>query len=372
LIAPEWERVRRLLVVRLDNLGDVILTTPAVRALAESLPEAEISLLASPVGTQIGLLNPHISQVITYRAPWVDPWQQIPHDPEREQAMIARLRDEQFDAAVIFSSFRQSSLPAAYLCYLAGIPLRLGASIDASGSLLTTRHKHPEQMMHEVERGLDLVGAIGAKASSHDLELHVPERERRTAAEWLASDVRSATSGPVIVVHPGCSMPARTYPWWLYAETIELLVSRLDAAVIVTGLASERELVARIFEQLSLKAQERVVCRVADAPLGSLSALIEQADLAITNNTGPMHVAAAVKTPVVVLFALTNPPEQWKPWNVPHMLLYRDVPCRICYSRSCPLDHACLLEVGPAEVVEASEQLVDGVRALQTMSGACA
>src|SRR5439155_20786559 len=95
-------------------------------------------------------------------------------DSEREQQMIATMRERQFDGAIIFTSFRQSPLPAAYLCYLADIPLRLAASIDGPGSLLTTRHKHPERMMHEVERGLDLVGAIGLSTKDLDLVLHVP------------------------------------------------------------------------------------------------------------------------------------------------------------------------------------------------------
>ena len=130
MIDQSWRRARRILAVRLDNLGDVLLTTPAIRAVKAALPEATIHLLTSPVGAQAGRLNPDIADVIVHEAPWVDPWQQLPHCPGRERALIGRLQDERFDAAIIFTSFRQSSLPAAYLCYLAGIPLRLGASVD--------------------------------------------------------------------------------------------------------------------------------------------------------------------------------------------------------------------------------------------------
>ena len=158
----QWRAARRVLVLRLDNLGDVLVTTPAIHAIKQSLPDAQITLLASPVGAQAGRLNPDIADVISYQAPHVDPWARLPHDSAREQAIIALLRRRRFDGAIIFTSFRQSALPAAYLCYLADIPLRVAASIDASGSLLTTRHKHPERMIHEVERGLDLVGAIGS------------------------------------------------------------------------------------------------------------------------------------------------------------------------------------------------------------------
>jgi len=92
-----------------------------------------------------------------------------------------------------------------------------------------------------------------------------------------------------------------------------------------------------------------------------LCALIQYADLTITNNTGPMHISSAVKTPVVALFALTNPPEQWGPWQVPHRLLFHDVPCRICYSRVCPYQHECLRLVTPTMVISAASELLADV-----------
>src|ERR671928_19936 len=168
MIDERWRAVRRVLAVRLDNLGDVLVTTPAIHAIKQSLPMlargvpgASLTLLAGPVGAQAGRLNPDIDEVIVYEAPWMDPWHRLPQDADREQLMILTIKECRFDGAIIFTSFRQSALPAAYLCYLADIPLRLAASIDGPGSLLTTRHKHPERMMHEVERGLDLVGAVG-------------------------------------------------------------------------------------------------------------------------------------------------------------------------------------------------------------------
>src|SRR5437763_6433786 len=260
MIDERWRTVRRVLAGRLDNLGDVLVTTPAIHAIKQSLPMlargvpgASLTLLASPVGAQAGRLNPDIDEVIVYEAPWMDPWHRLPQDADREQRMIATLKEREFDAAIIFTSFRQSALPAAYLCYLAGIPLRVAASIDGPGSLLTTRHKHPERtwpggplpdraqsaraergMMHEVERGLDLVGAIGLGTGDLDLVLAVPDGARADVAAFLSANQAeggrresdepgaflptpvfrlppSARRRPLIVVHPGCSMPARTY-----------------------------------------------------------------------------------------------------------------------------------------------------------------
>ncbi|HEX5440961.1 MAG TPA: glycosyltransferase family 9 protein [Ktedonobacterales bacterium] len=379
-----WAAVRRALLVRLDNLGDVLVTTPAIHAIRESLPDAHITLLASPVGAQVGRLDPDVDEVVVYEAPWMDPWHTLPPDGAREQRMIQRLRRGRFDGAIIFTSYHQSSLPAAYLAYLADIPLRVAASIDGPGSLLTTRHKHPERMMHEVERGLDLVGAIGMRASKDDLVLRVPESaraevkavwkaraERAERTEQTRRAVETAPEGPaatasacadfkepLVVVHPGCSMPARTYPWEMYARVVELLAERLGARVALTGAASERDLVARIYGAIRPFLRAGVTPLAGALSFPGLCALIEMARLTITNNTGPMHIAAAVKTPVVALFALTNPPEQWGPWRVAYRQLYHDVPCRICYSRICPYGHECLRLVTPEQVTEAARELL--------------
>lgn len=352
-----WFGSERVLAVRLDNLGDVLVTSPAIHAIRDSLPNASLTLLASPVGAQAGRLNPDLHGIIVYEAPWMDPWHRLPQDLERERRVLEALRAEHFDAAVIFSSFRQSPLPAAYLCYLAGIPLRLAASIDGPGSLLTTRHHHPEHMMHEVERGLDLVSAVGFTTERDDLVLQVPDDARAEVRAMLPEIRAQARSdGSLVVVHPGCSMPARTYSWERYAEVCDLLVERLGATVVLTGADSERELVARIRE----RARVEVIDLAGALSFPVVCGLIEAADVVVTNNTGPMHIAAAVKTPVVALFALTNPPEQWGPWRVPHRQLFHEVPCRLCYQRICPFEHECLA-VSPEEVLAAVLDLMSEV-----------
>lgn len=357
MIDEQWCSARNILLIRLDNLGDMLLMTPAFHAVKTSLPQARLTLLASPVGAQVGLLNPDIDEVITYQAPWVDPWRKLPHDSAREQDMIARLKACHFDGAIIFTSFRQSALPVAYMCYLADIPLRAAASIDGSGSLLTTRHKHPERMMHEVERGLDLVGALGMETTERDLVLNVPDESLAEASTLLAH--RDMRGHSLVVVHPGCSMPARTYPWEMYAQVIDRLIEQTGASVVVTGSEDERELVEHIIERIRPPYRDNVFPIAGLLSFPQLCALIQLADLVITNNTGPMHIAAAVKTPVVVLFALTNPPEQWRPWQVSQRLLYHDVSCRICYSRVCPYQHECLRLVSPQMVVNAAMELLE-------------
>ena len=355
MIDERWQTVKKVLLVRLDNLGDVLLTTPAFHAVKTALPNASLMLLASSIGAQVAALNPDIDDVMVYPAPWMDPWRKMLQDSEREQRTIAELKARQFDGAIIFTSFRQSPLPSAYLCYLADIPLRVAASIDGPGSLLTTRYKHADTIIHEVEHNLNLVRALGMDTDERDLVLNVPEQARREITHLLST---YNTHRPLVVVHPGCTMPARTYPWEMYVEVINLLVEQMNAFVIVTGMNDERPLVEQILGQVRVENRHATLAMAGTLPFPQFCALIQSADLTITNNTGPMHISAAVKTPVIALFALTNPPEQWGPWHVPHRQMYHDVPCRICYSRICPIQHECLRFVSPQMVVDASTTLL--------------
>lgn len=349
-----WREVRNLLIVRLDNLGDVLVTTPAIRALRDNLPQARLTLLASPVGAQAAELDHDIDEVIVYEAPWMDVPGSLPQDSDREQAMIKRIKDHTFDGVIIFTSYHQSSLPAAYLAYLADIPLRHAASVDFPGSLLTSRHRHPETLVHEVERGLNLVAGIGFAARQRDMILQVPpevSEEMRRLLVTKGIDFQR----PVVVVHPGCSCQARTYPPEGYIQVADRLVDTLGAQVVFTGLASEVGLVTTI-----MRGMRHSACSLAGhTSFKQLAAVIGLSDLVITNNTGPMHICSCLKTPIVVLFALTNPPQQWGPWQVAHRLLNHPTSCETpCYQFVCPTDHACLAKVAPEEVCRAAEELL--------------
>jgi ADP-heptose:LPS heptosyltransferase len=348
-----WLAVRRLLVVRLDNLGDVILATPAIRALRRALPEARLTLLASPVGSQVAELNPDVDDAIVYRAPWMDPDRLLHQEPSRDWSVAAEIRRRGIDGAVIFTSYHQSSLPAAYLCYLADVPLRHAASVDGPGSLLTSRHRHPTTPLHEVERGLDLVRGIGAPPAGDGLVLHPTANDVNTARQ-LVRGVRVGRQ-PVVAISPGSSCPSRTYPSELFGMAADALHRILGAHILWLGSKGEIELVERIRDGLD----DPGTSLVGRTSLSQIAATIAASDLAITNNSGPMHVAAAVGTPVVALFALTNPPEEWRPWGVPHRLLNHPVPCARCYQRVCPYGHECLRGVSAADVVRAAHELLE-------------
>jgi lipopolysaccharide heptosyltransferase II len=349
-----WQNVRRILCIRLDYLGDVLMTTPAIRALKQSRPDRRITLLTSAGGVAVSRYIPEIDDTIRYAAPWLK--NSSEHDRKVDQAMIERLADCRFHAAVIFTVYSQNPLPAAMLCYLAGIPLRLAHCHENPYRLLTHWVQDPEpqeRIRHEVQRQLDLVATVDAHVPDQRLSFRIPSADTAwmlARLETLGIDQRR----PWIVLHPGASAPSRRYPPQHWTAVAQQLAARLQCPLIITGTDEEAPLVEQIRRDVpgahSLAGQ---------LDLGQLAALISLAPVLISGNTGPAHMAAAVGTPVVDLYALTNP--QHTPWQVPNRVLFQDVPCRFCYKSSCPQGHhRCLAEVDPARVVNAALELLHG------------
>ncbi len=345
----EPDVLRRVLLVRVDNLGDVLLMSPAFRAVRQTLPAAYLALLAGPAGCEIGRLNPDIDETILYHAPSEDVYFRLPQDAEREMAAIEALREHNFDAAIIFTSYKQSALPTAYLCYLAGIPRRAAGSFEGSGSLLTHRHHYKEIVppQHETLRGLELTSFLGFPPVEPEMVL-IP---RKVDEEGAASILERFDVEHFVLVHPGTSAPSRAYPQERYAAIVEKLHVEGGLPVLVTGGPGEEALTRRV-------AGTAGIALGGETSFGEFTALVGRAAVVVTNNTGTTHVASAMKTPVVTVFAGTNPPEQWGPWRTPSRLLTHPVPCAPCYKRVCPIGHECLTGIAPHSVVEAALDLL--------------
>jgi lipopolysaccharide heptosyltransferase II len=350
----DWTGAKRVLCVRLDALGDVLMTTPALAALKESAPGRRLTLLASSAGAAIAPLLPMIDETIVYDAPWMKATNLRP-DGGFDRAMMDRLRAERFDAAVIFTVYSQNPLPAALFCHLADIPRRLAHARENPYQLLKHWIAEPEPQQfvrHEVQRQLDLVAAIGARTDDVRLAVRVrPEVTGgmldRLAAAGLELD------RPWLVIHPGASAPSRRYPPESFAEAARMLALDQGCQLVFTGSLQERPLIESVIEGAGVTA----ICLAGQTDLEELAALLSHAPLLISNNTGPVHLAAGVGTPVVDLYALTN--MQHAPWQVPHELLFYDVPCKNCYKSICPEEHHnCLRLVRPDAVVAAACRLM--------------
>jgi lipopolysaccharide heptosyltransferase II len=354
MTAEAWSAARRILAVRLDTVGDVLMTTPAIRALKRGRAGREVTLLTSAPGAVAGRLVDEIDRVLVYDAPWLKA-SAARRDSRRDHAMAARLRRMGFDAAVIFTVYSQNPLPSAMLCYLADVPLRLAHCRENPYQLLTNwvpETEPGERVRHEVRRQLDLVAAVGCAADDERLSLRVSRAARRAARGRLdAAGVDRRREW--VVVHPGARAASRRYPPEGFASACRRLIAERGCQMVFTGAPDEVPLIERI-----RAAMEAPAASVAGAlALDELAAVIADASLLISNNTGPVHVAAAVGTPVVDLYALTNP--QHTPWAVPHRVLSHDVPCKYCYKSVCPAGHhLCLRGVTPAAVVSAAHELL--------------
>ena len=348
-----WSHLRHILCVRLDNMGDVLMTTPAMRALRNLNERVRITLLASSSGVALAPHLREVDDVIRYSAPW------IKHGGDGEahdRRMIDRLAARGYDAAVIFTTYSQSALPAALMCHLAGIPRRLAYCRENPYLLLTDwieetdrddRNGTVPQVRHEVRRHLDLVARVGASVSDERLSFHVGQRDRVGLRRKLALHGLRRHDN-LLVVHAGATAPSRRWPANKFSAAATQLRRDLGCDIVFTGSAEEKALC----ESLRGAVGEGSHVLAGDLTLGELGALIETARVLLSNNSGPVHIAAAVGTPVVDLYALTNP--QHTPWRVPHRVLSYDVPCRNCYKSVCPQGHHdCLARVEAEEAVAA-------------------
>lgn len=347
-MTTSWNQARRVLCVRLDSLGDVLMCTPAMRALRAQHPERSLTLLTSPAGAALAPYLDDVDDAVAWEAPWMK--SSAPARPEQHLDWIASLAARGFDAAVVFTCYSQSALPAALLCQLAGIPLRLAYCREKPYQLLSDWIADPEPgalVRHEVQRQLDLVRHVGAEIADERLAF-TPLGGDFDAVRRRLRQAGIDPDGRWLVLHPGASAPSRRYPahhWW---ALVRMLGERIGCPLVFTGAAHE----AALIERIAPPGTARVHSLAGELGVGELGALLALSSLVVSNNTGPAHLAAAVGAPVVDLYALTNP--QHTPWRVPSRVLNHDVECRNCERSICPQGHHdCLEKLLPEQVVDA-------------------
>lgn len=348
---PEWASVRNILVMRLDNIGDVVMTSPALRAIKANLPQARLTLMASPAGSLAAPLLPWVDDVLTWRVLWQD-LGRLEFDPYREWQMVSALRQRDFDAAIIFTSFSQAPHPAAVACSLAGIPLRLGQSKEKGNGILTTELVSGPDEVHQVERNLRLIEAVGFQVTDRRLALQIPAAAYQSAAERLAAAGLAADS-PYMLVSPWTSCQARTYFTDRFAAASRDLSQHTGWPVLVTGAARDRERSQPLLAALG----DSGIDLIGDTSVPELAALVANARLVLANDSLVMHLADATRSPSVVLYSGTEYESQWQPRHSPHRLLRRPTPCSPCYAFNCPYNLECL-DIPPEEVVAAGLALL--------------
>jgi ADP-heptose:LPS heptosyltransferase len=334
------DKCRRVLVARLDSDGDVLLAGPAIRAAASA--GGPVTLLCGPGGEQAGRLLPGVDDVVVWRCPWivVDPPPVTSPDVEE---LLAAVRARRPDVALVLTSFHQSPLPLALLLRLAAVPELAAASTDYPGSLLDHRVRSDEDTdVPEPERALRVAEAAGfALPPGDDGALRVSP----------PPDVSHLVGRGHVVVHPGATAPARM-PSPRHSRALVGALAARGHHVVVTGGPAERALTAEVAGGSATDLGGRT-------SFAELAGVLARASAVVVGNTATAHLAAAVGTPVVSLFAPVVPAARWAPYRVPHVLLGdQDAACAGTRARVCPVPgHPCLDSVSPAEVAAAVESM---------------
>ena len=325
--------------------------SPALRAIKASSPQARVTLLASRAGAAAAPLLPWIDDVLVWRALWQD-LGHLAFDPARERELLDLLAGRGFDGALIFTSFSQTPHVMGYACYLAGIPLRAGESKEFAGTTLSHQVPPLPDAVHQAARNMHLVTSLGFAAEHPDLEIAIPDQGYAEVARRLPAAGHGQWA-PLAGVHPGASAAARRYPAARFGAVARQLAAR-GWQVAIAGTERER----RLLDEVLVSAGPDVTL-LTDLSIGGFAALIDRAAVVVCNNTLPLHLADATRTPVVALYAGTDGVSQWQPRSAPWRILRQETACTPCYRFDCPIGQPCL-DVPPEDVVLAVAEVTPG------------
>jgi len=308
-----WSHCTNLLVIRPDNIGDVLMSSPAIRAIKRCLG-SKITLLTSAAGAAASALLPEVDDTVVANVPWVK--QPTSVNPREFLELAELLKARQFDGCIVFTVYSQNPLPSAMLAWMAGIPKRLAYCRENPYDLLT--HWIPDdepysRIRHQVARDLDLVEQIGAYTNDDRITIAIPAgADIRAMAKLAGAGVD--LEAPYMILHAGVSEFKREFPVNKWVAIARRLLAARPEQLVFTGNAQE----AKLTDYLRDACGGRTFSIAGLLDITEFAAVIRQAALVVSVNTATIHLAAALGRPAVVLYALTNP--QHTPWRSPHVL----------------------------------------------------
>ncbi len=356
-----------ILLIRLRLIGDVVFTTPVIRALRERYPEARLVYVVESAAAPVVAHNPHLSSVIVvpHRRGWKRLWDDF--------SLARRLRAEHFDLAIDLHGGPRS----AWLARASGAPRRIGYDIQGRAWMYTDvihrpRGLHPR---HSVENQWDLLAAVdpsfagAADRSRFRVEMPVSPDASASVAAFLAGHKNNASDSTarLIMLHVSAGNPFRRWPESAFAGVAADLVRQApDRFVLVTAGPSDHDAVQRVLASARAQAAD-AASRIMNAEsfsLDQLRAALDRSALYIGGDSGPLHIAATSDVPIVGLYGPTLPARS-APWRPLHLATVSvdagDLPCRPCDQRVCaPGDFRCLTSIEPDTVLRAAERILEG------------
>ena len=320
------KNIKRLLIRSTNWIGDAIMTTPAIRAIRKGFPDARIFILVKPWVAPVFENSPHIDNLIIY------------DEDGRHKGNVGKLRLAKdlrrygFDAAILL----QNAFEAALIAFLSGIPVRIGYNTDARQMLLT--HKilctNKIKKEHQTKYYLSILKGIGMDTGSRDLYLQLNQQDRLRARKIL---MEQGPSGDFkwVGINPGATFgPAKQWPIDRYAQLADLISEYANSRVIVFGGPQDRKL----GKDISREMRNRPVDLSGKTTLGEAMALIEECTLFVTNDSGLMHVAAALDVPLIAIFGSTNSTTTG-PMSSNSRVVQVPMECSPCLKPECPRGH---------------------------------
>jgi heptosyltransferase-2 len=340
------EHIQRLLIRSTNWIGDAVMTTPAVRAIRKHFPKTHISLLAKPWVAPVFKNSHHIDQLLIYEDKGC-------HKGILGKLRLARdLKKYHFDAAILL----QNAFEAAFITFLAGIPYRIGYNTDARQMLLT--HVIPcsknIREVHQTKYYLNILKGIEIEAENQDLYLSLNQNDR-LRAEQILHENGISKNDTVFGINPGATFgPAKQWPFDRFARLADHIHSVKDAAIIIFGGPGDRELGKRI----SKRMLRPPIDLSGKTSLGEAMALIEKCALFITNDSGLMHVAAALNVPLVAIFGSTNPVATG-PLGTNSRVVQIPMECSPCLQTDCLKGHFnCMAQISVDMVFDVVKEML--------------
>jgi len=338
---------KRILIVRTDRIGDVLLSTPVIKALRDAYPNAYIAMMVSPYAKDIIDSNLYLDEVIIYD-------KDSQHKKWRRSIKFAlSLKKKKFDLAIVLHPTNRVHL----VTFFAGIPKRVGYD-RKMGFLLTDRRKHSKQLgeKHELEYSLDLVRYLGIEPKDKSLFMPIrPESEKWVDELFKIEGIKRTDK--LLAIHPGASCPSKIWPIERFAETADRLTEKYSFKVLV--IAGPKDMHAA---QEVLKNMRHPALNLAGKiSVSQLASVLKRCQLFISNDSGPVHIASAVGTPVVSIFGRNQKglsPLRWGPVGERDKILHKEVGCIECLAHNCIKDFACLKAITIDDVVVAADAIL--------------
>ncbi len=350
--AIDTSHIRKILIIKLSSLGDIVHTLPVLPLLKERFPEGEISWLVEKKYQPLLLKNPFINSLMT-----VDTlrWRKKPLYPSTYGEIfssIRELRRGRFDLAIDFQGLIKSGL----LAFLTGVSLRLGFGKDNlrepwSSIFLNRSRPSAAQEIHVIDKNLGLLKPLGIDSKRVEFPLVVSEDAERYVTEGL----RALKLKEFIIINPGGGWRSKRWSPEKYASLADMIIGEMGYQILLTWGPGERELATEIASRMK---NSPAISFSTDIP--QLIALIKRAKLLVGGDSAPLHLAVACRIPVVGIYGPSDP-DRNGPYNPADIVIRRKVPCAPCYKRDCPAE-PCLGAITPQEVFKGVNQRLKGLR----------